>query len=211
MVLAHLSLQSFPHFHDNPSPDFLVSLCLSAPSPGSLHSCSFCVNALVFLWILTSILLHPTHLSDLTQTQDFHSLYADDPWFYAFIPDFSHISRLVNTIYAIFPCVLYISNSICLLWIYMYIFINAAVLSCFSRVWLCATLWTVAHQAPLFIGFSRQEYCWSGLSFLCLSHVLYQFSSVTQSCLTLCDPMDCSMLSLPVHHQQLEFTQTHVH
>ena len=32
----------------------------------------------------------------------------------------------------------------------------------FSRVWLCATLWTVAHQAPLCMGFSRQEY-WGGL------------------------------------------------
>ena len=38
-----------------------------------------------------------------------------------------------------------------------------------------------------------------------------QFSSVAQSCLTLCDPMDCSMPGLPVHHQLLEFTQTHVH
>ena len=35
-------------------------------------------------------------------------------------------------------------------------------LSCFSRVQLFATLWTVAHQAPLSMGFSRQEY-WSGL------------------------------------------------
>ena len=38
-----------------------------------------------------------------------------------------------------------------------------------------------------------------------------QFSSVAQSCLTLCDPMNCSMTGLPVHHQLLEFTQTHVH
>ena len=38
-----------------------------------------------------------------------------------------------------------------------------------------------------------------------------QFSSVTQSCLTLCDPMDCSTPGLAVHHQLLEFTQTHVH
>ena len=39
---------------------------------------------------------------------------------------------------------------------------HACVLSCFSRVQLFATLWTVAHQAPLSLGFSRQEY-WSGL------------------------------------------------
>ena len=38
-----------------------------------------------------------------------------------------------------------------------------------------------------------------------------QLSSVTQSCPTLCDPMDCSTPGLPVHHQLLESTQTHVH
>ena len=37
-----------------------------------------------------------------------------------------------------------------------------------------------------------------------------QFSSATQSCLTLCDPMDCSTPGLPVHHHLPEFTQTHV-
>ena len=42
-------------------------------------------------------------------------------------------------------------------------------------------------------------------------HSLYQFSSVTQSCPTLCDPMDCSTPGLPVHHQLPELTQTHVH
>ena len=38
-----------------------------------------------------------------------------------------------------------------------------------------------------------------------------QFSSVAQSCLTLCDPMNHSTPGLPVHHQLLESTQTHVH
>ena len=38
-----------------------------------------------------------------------------------------------------------------------------------------------------------------------------QFSSVTQSYPTLCNPMDCSTPGLPVHHQLPEFTQTHVH
>ena len=40
---------------------------------------------------------------------------------------------------------------------------------------------------------------------------LSQFSSVAQSCPTLCDPMNRSTPGLPVHHQLLEFTQTHVH
>ena len=41
--------------------------------------------------------------------------------------------------------------------------------------------------------------------------IVYMLSSVTQSCLTLCNPMDCSMPGLPVHHQLPESTQTHVH
>ena len=38
-----------------------------------------------------------------------------------------------------------------------------------------------------------------------------QFSSVAQSCLTLCDPMDCSMPGFPVYHQLLELAPTHAH
>ena len=41
---------------------------------------------------------------------------------------------------------------------------NACMLNPFSHVWLFATLWTMAHQAPLSMGFSRREY-WSGLPF----------------------------------------------
>ena len=39
----------------------------------------------------------------------------------------------------------------------------------------------------------------------------HQFSSVAQSCLTLCNPMDCSIPGFPVHHQLLEPIQTHAH
>ena len=39
----------------------------------------------------------------------------------------------------------------------------------------------------------------------------WQISSVTQSCPTLCNPMDCGMSGFPVHHQLPESTQTHVH
>ena len=42
-------------------------------------------------------------------------------------------------------------------------------------------------------------------------HMPDQFSSVTQLCLTLCDPIDCSMPGLPVHPQLLESTQSHIH
>ena len=65
---------------------------------------------------------------------------------------------------------------------------------------------------------------WSGIS--CLIHLLIpdsgisseqhswstvQFGSIAQSCLTLCDPMECSTPGLPVHHQLPEFNLTHVH
>ena len=40
---------------------------------------------------------------------------------------------------------------------------------------------------------------------------MFQFSSVAQSCLNHCDPMDCSTPGLPVHHQLPELMQTHVH
>ena len=62
------------------------------------------------------------------------------------------------------------------------------------------------------------KWCWENWSTTCkrmkLEHFLtpsVQFSSVTQSCLTLCNPMNRSTPGLPVHPQLLEFTQTHVH
>ena len=104
-----------------------------------------------------------------------------------------------------------------------------------SHVWLFATPWIVARQAALSTECSEQDY-WSGVPFLTpglfltqgsnphllhrlhwlpLSYLLKNptgsFSSVTQSCPTLCDPMDCSTSGLPVHHQLPEFTQTHIH
>ena len=60
-------------------------------------------------------------------------------------------------------------------------------LSRFSRVRLCATPQTAAHQAPPSLGFSRQEH-WSGLPFPSPMHE--RESEVAQTCPTLCDPMD---------------------
>ena len=48
-------------------------------------------------------------------------------------------------------------------------------------------------------------------STLLASSISVQFSSVAQSCPTLCDPMNRSTPGLPVHHQLPEFTQTHIH
>ena len=60
-------------------------------------------------------------------------------------------------------------------------------------------------------NFSESTMSWCGLFHHCILHASVQFSSVTQSCPNLCDPMNCSTPGLPVHNQLPEFTQTHVH
>ena len=69
-------------------------------------------------------------------------------------------------------------------------------LSRFSRIRLCATPETAAHQAPPSLGFSRQEH-WSGLPFP--SPMQESESEAAQSCPTLSDPMDCSLPGSSVH------------
>ena len=90
------------------------------------------------------------------------------------------------------------------------------------------TPWTVAHQASL----SMTNY-WSLLKLISIVSVMpsnhlilcrpllfppsifpwssVQFILVTQSCLTLCNPMDCSTPGFPIHHQLPKLTHTHVH
>ena len=105
-----------------------------------------------------------------------------------------------------------------------------------SCVRLFATPWTAAHQASLSITNSRSLPKLTSIeSLMQFSHLILcrpllllppiprsirvfsttfssvQISSVAQSCLTLCDPMNHSMPGLPVHHQLSEFTETHVH
>ena len=71
-------------------------------------------------------------------------------------------------------------------------------LSRFSRVRLCATPQSAAHQAPPSLGFSRQEH-WSGLHFLLQCMKVKRESEVAQLCPTLSDPMDCSPPGSSVH------------
>ena len=72
----------------------------------------------------------------------------------------------------------------------------------------CSVLLYNSHRITLYIQTIKTIWMWQVWNFICLS---VQFSSVVQSCLTLCDPINCSTLGLPVHHKLLEFTQTHVH
>ena len=69
----------------------------------------------------------------------------------------------------------------------------------------CTSLEYYLFQYPV-ISFSSVQ-----IPIYLIIHISVQFSSVTQSCPTLYNPMNCSMPGLPVHHQLLEFTQTHAH
>ena len=71
-------------------------------------------------------------------------------------------------------------------------------LSRFSRVRLCVTPQMAAYQAPPSLGFSRQEH-WNGLPFPSPMHETEKLKEVTQSCLTLSDPMDCSLPGSTIH------------
>ena len=112
-------------------------------------------------------------------------------------------------------------------------------LSCFSHIWLFATLWTIAVRLlcswdssgkntvvgchalllcpdseiqPVSLGpLTLADRFFTTSSIWEAHKIVVQFSSVTQSCPTLCDPMDCSTPGFPVYHQLPEFTQTHVH
>ena len=94
--------------------------------------------------------------------------------------------------------------------------------TCFS-ILAREILWIEGPGGLQSIGSQRVGHDWSDLAFM---HNLgpenkwvtikigiskVQIRSVTQSCPTLCDPMNRSTPGLPVHHQLLEFTQTHVH
>ena len=88
-----------------------------------------------------------------------------------------------------------------------------------KRQALLVTTRSVRKQGPadtLDLGFQPSElgedksFCWLSCSY-CVAFSSVQFSSVAQSCPTLCDPMNRSTPGLPVHHHLPEFTQTHVH
>ena len=76
-----------------------------------------------------------------------------------------------------------------------------------------------AETARLSFTFCYCYFCYNLFYSSCNRNFLYscnhpkrfQVRSVAHSCPTLCEPMDCSIPGLPVHHQLLELTQTHVH
>ena len=71
--------------------------------------------------------------------------------------------------------------------------------------------WTARRSNQSILKEISPDYSSEGLMLKLKLQYFSQFSSVTQSCLTLCDPMNCSTPGLPVRHQLPEYIQTHVH
>ena len=92
-----------------------------------------------------------------------------------------------------------------------------------GRIKRCHFVYKVDNERNNYVKFLKTwKQLWIGLNptngYICLKkrlvlslHLSVQFSSVAQSCPTLCDPMNRSTPGLPVHHQLPEFTQTHLH
>ena len=74
-----------------------------------------------------------------------------------------------------------------------------------NKIWWRVPLHKGHYSVPMEKRDTTWPLLWKGFNLISL------FSSVTQYCLTLWDPMNCSTPGLPVHHQLPEFTQTHVH
>ena len=107
---------------------------------------------------------------------------------------------------SIFSCVCY--PSVCFLWRNVYLVLWPIIIFLINSQ-LCVWLLSLLHDlfnSPSFPKRFEMSWIWS-----IPNNNNIQFSSVAQSCLTLCDAMDCGMPGLPVHHQLPEFTQTHVH
>ena len=87
----------------------------------------------------------------------------------------------------------------------------------------CFDLWnTVEVNTVLVVPGAALSCSWFIVALFCIMFPLsmfplratissVRFSSVSQSCLTLCDPMDCSTPGFPIHHELMQFTQTHMH
>ena len=91
--------------------------------------------------------------------------------------------------------------------IYMYIITKRSIAEFYSLIFSLSILWTFFIYQTYFCNSLTVQY---SIVFLSAPNFI-QFSSVAQSCPTLCSPMNRSTPGLPVHHQLPEFTQTHVH
>ena len=98
--------------------------------------------------------------------------------------------------------------------LYEFCFVVAFIFPCEIIWYLSFFVWLISLSITLSVHTTQLKiyaYTFTVYIFVCVRAQSPQFSSFTQSCPTLHDPMDCSMPGFPVCHQLPEFTQTHVH
>ena len=144
----------------------------------------FCQTFFCIYW--DDRVIFALHSTDMVEHTDWHS-YIESIWL--------SWGKSRNILALISCCTLLV-----FCWgFYVYIHKSVVSFSCNIFVWIILSSYNSCEVlSPLWL------FVWEVL-------VFSQFSSVTHSCLTLCDPMDCSTLGLPVHHQLPELAQTHVH
>ena len=106
------------------------------------------------------------------------------------------VGKQVENYYSYYTIEMFSSFSLKLIYVIMYVIklLNLWLFSIFLK----------------FILYWRRVDLQCCVTFCCITVIQFQFSSVAQSCPTLCDPMDCSRSGFPVNHWLLELTQTHV-
>ena len=149
--------------------------------------------------------------------------HAGDCSFSSFFSAFSNwgVCSLLNRIFCIYTlcvCILCIDSIYLSIYlsIHLYISLSCSLFLYVSQYLICLIKSLLTY---LFSSFSKRIFPKGFMSMHTfrsknIFNALYicsQFSSLAQSCPTLCNPMDCSTPGLPVHHQLPEFTQTHVH
>ena len=82
--------------------------------------------------------------------------------------------------------------------------------SIYQQIWKTQQ-WPQDWKRSVFIPIPKKGNGKECSNYCTIALISVQFSSVPQSCLTLCDPMNCSTPGFPVHHELPESTQTHVH
>jgi len=96
--------------------------------------------------------------------------------------------------------------------IYIYMCVCVCVCVCvYVCVYVCVCVYIYIYMKNIKLSLASVRQYTQYRYYLLILGVSLQFNSVTQSCLNLCNPMDCSTPGFPVHHQLPEFTQIQVH
>ena len=126
-----------------------------------------------------------------------------------------NLSFLPNFVFSPMLILVWIYNIYFAIWVkiqyYFILMLDLYSLSPLVPLFICSWFLWLTHHFEIFFNYFLNFALFSENFFTFKHHGSVQFSSVAQSCPTLCDPMDCRTSGLPVHQQLQEFNQNHVH